>query len=99
MSLLTKKGFRQQEASEENTTMQLGCQWGDGVCVGGLGHLQMANMESANSPSMEQSMSGQGDNNERAHSHTTASTSPRCGFCWLHKEVAAWRLEEEVEDT
>lgn len=53
----------------------------------------------ANGTSIGQSMSCQGDNSAQAHSHTMASTSPKCGFLELHKELddplVDWNLEEE----
>ena len=58
----------------------------------------MADSEATNSKAKGQPTRSQGDQNERAQSHTTASTSPRCGFLWLHKELderlATWSLEE-----
>ena len=65
---------------------------------GGMAHLQMADSQATNSQVKGQPAKSQGDNNERVHSHTMATTSPRCGFLWLHKELeeqlAAWSLEE-----
>ena len=65
---------------------------------GGMAHLQMADSQATNSQAKGQPTRSQGDQNERAQSHTTASTSPRCGFLWLHKELderlATWSLEE-----
>ena len=65
---------------------------------GGMAHLQMADSQATNSQVKGQPTKSQGDENERAHSHTMASTSPRCGFIWLHKELderlATWSLEE-----
>ena len=75
----------------------------DGRCGGaggdgGMAHLQMADSQATNSKAKGQPTRSQGDQNERAQSHTTASTSPRCGFLWLHKELderlATWSLEE-----
>ena len=53
--------------------------WG-GVSDGGMDHLQMADSEAPNSHAKGQSTRDQGEKNERAHSHTMASTSPRCGL-------------------
>ena len=65
---------------------------------GGMAHLQMADSQATNSQAKGQPARSQGDDTERARSHTMASTSPRCGFLWLHKELeerlAAWSLEE-----
>ena len=75
----------------------------DGRCGGaggdgGMAHLQMADSQATNSNAKGQPTRSQGEENERAQSHTTASTSPRCGFLWLHKELderlATWSLEE-----
>ena len=75
----------------------------DGRCGGaggdgGMAHLQMADSQATNSQAKGQPTRNQGDKNERAHSNTMASTSARCGFLWLHKELderlAAWSLEE-----
>ena len=61
-------------------------------------HLQMADSQATNSHAKGQPAQSQGDDNERVHSHTMASTSPRCGFLWFHKELderlLAWSLEE-----
>ena len=63
-----------------------------------MAHLQMADSQATNSQAKGHPAQSQGDDNERAQSHTTASTSPRCGFLWLHKELderlATWSLEE-----
>ena len=65
---------------------------------GGMANLQMADSQATNSKAKGQPTRSQGDENDRAHSHTTASTSPRCGFLWLQKELderlATWSLEE-----
>ena len=65
---------------------------------GGMAHLQMADSQATSSQAKGQSTRSQGDNNERAESHTMAFISSRCGFLWLHKELderlAAWSLEE-----
>ena len=65
---------------------------------GGMAHLQMADSQATNSKAKGQPTRSQGEENERAQSHTTASTSPRCGFLWLQKELderlATWSLEE-----
>ena len=65
---------------------------------GGMAHLQMADSQATNSQAKGQPTNSQGDDNERVYSHTIASTSPRCGFLWLHKELdarlEAWSLEE-----
>ena len=75
----------------------------DGRCGGargdgGMAHLQMADSQATNSQAKGQPTRSQGDENERAHSHTMASTSPRCGFLWLYKELderlATYSLEE-----
>ena len=75
----------------------------DGRCGGaggdgGMAHLQMADSQGTNSQAKGQPTNSKGDDDERVHSHTLASTSPRCGFHWLHKELderlAAWSLEE-----
>ena len=64
----------------------------------GMAHLQMADSQATNSQAKGHSVRSQGDENERARSHTMASTSPRCGVLWLYKELeerlAAWSLEE-----
>ena len=66
--------------------------------VVGMGHLQMADLGATNSQDKGQSTSGQGEDSERVRSHTRASTSLRCGFHWLHKELeerlATWSSEE-----
>ena len=71
---------------------------GGAVGDGGMAHLQMADSQATNSQAKGQPTRSQGDDSERVHSHTMASTSPRCGFLWLHKELderlAAWSLEE-----
>ena len=65
---------------------------------GGMAHLQMADSQATNSQAKGQPTKSHGDDNDRAQSHTMASTSPRCGFLWLQKELddqlAAWSLEE-----
>ena len=63
-----------------------------------MAHLQMADSQGTNSQAKGQPTRSQGDDNECVQSHTMASTSPRCGFLWLYKELeerlAAWSLEE-----
>ena len=64
---------------------------------GGMAHLQMADSQATYSQAKGQPAQSQGDQHERAQSHTMASTSPRCGFLWLQKELderlATWSLE------
>ena len=65
---------------------------------GGMAHLQMADSQATNSQAKGPPTRSHGEDNDRAQSHTMASTSPRCGFLWLQKELdeqlAAWSLEE-----
>lgn len=77
-SILTERGEYQHV---------VGWEAGGGVSSGGMGHLQMVDCGAKNSQAKEQSTSRQGDDSERARSYTTASTSHRCGFHWLHKEL------------
>ena len=86
--------FRGQEEGVLGLDGRRGGTGGDG----GMAHLQMADSQATNSQAKGQSAKSQGDDTERARSHTMASTSPRCGFLWLHKELeerlAAWSLEQ-----
>ena len=86
--------FRGQEEGVLGLDGRRGGTGGDG----GMAHLQMADSQPTNSQAKGQSAKSQGDDPERARSHTMASTSPRCGFLWLHKELeerlAAWSLVE-----
>ena len=94
----TETSFGQGETSEESSKTQLDGRREGGVGVGGMGHLQMPDFGATDSQAEGESSSGQGDNSERARSHTMGSTSPRCGFLWLHKELEerlrAWSSEE-----
>ena len=86
---------------QEESVLGLGGRRGGAGGDGGMAHLQMADSQATNSQAKGQHTKSQGDVNERVHSHTMASTSPRCGFLWLHKELderlAAWSLEEEED--
>ena len=94
----TETSFGRGEASEGSTKTKFNGRQGGGVGVSEMGHLQMPDLEATDSQAKGESTSGQGDNSERARSHTMASTSPRCGFAWLHTELeeqlAAWSSKE-----
>ena len=73
---------------------------GGGNGVGGWSHLQMEDPESVDPkiPSSTGPLPRPLDDVERAKTHATASTSPRCGFQWLErhlaKELESWRQDE-----